>query len=318
MIFGIPQNNAQNSDPNAAGQDGFIFDVDAESFETRVLQASMQKPVIVDFWAPWCGPCKQLMPVLEKVVSDAGGQVLMAKVDIDANPEIAQAFKVQSVPTVFVLFQGQPVTAFSGVKQQSELKMLVDQLVQMAQGQQDQEQDGQQDISALMDVAEKALNENDIQNAYLIYKQILAVDPQHVDAFCGLAKVMIAAGQIQEAEDFISGVPDKIAGEEQFQAVKKSLEIAKNAPQAAEIANLEQEVSKDPKNHAARFDLSEAYFAQGRHEEAAEALLEILKIDPQWEDEKARKKLLEYFEVLGFTHPVSLKGRRKLSSLLFS
>lgn len=301
---------------SSADTSSYIFDADEQNFEDKVLQASMTTPVIVDFWAPWCGPCKQLMPVLEKVVQEEGGKVLMAKINIDENPQLAQAFKVQSVPTVYVLYQGQPVTAFNGVKPESELKKLITQLGQMSGG--ENQQAGQISVDDMLEAAEKAASENNYQDAYILFKQILAAEPENVAAYVGVIKALIAVDQIDDAKDMVVAASDNILADPRFEAAKKAIELADNAASADELGAMEAKLESAPDNHELRFELATACFGAKRYEEAIDHLVEIIKQDREWEDEKARKQLLEFFDLIGAADPVTLKGRRKLSTVLFS
>lgn len=304
--------STQNTTGSTAAQD-FIFDADSSNFEDKVLKASMTTPVLVDFWAPWCGPCKQLMPVLEQAVAAAGGKVLLAKVNIDENQPLAQAFKVQSVPTVYALFQGQPVTAFNGARPASEIQDLVKQLSQMAGG-----PDGQPSIKDIIEAGEGALAEKNYQDAFLLFKQVLSHDPVNVEAYAGTLKALIGAGQTEDAQNMFDAIPDEIREDEKLQSVRKALELGQNAAGADEITALAQKADENPDDFQLRFDLAMAQFGAGLHEKAIDSLIEIIGRDREWEDEKARKQLLDFFEVIGPADPVTLKGRRKLSSILFS
>lgn len=291
-----------------------IKDSDTQRFAVDVLDASMQQPVIVDFWAPWCGPCKQLMPVLEAAVQAAGGQVLLAKVNIDENPELAQALRVQSVPTVYAFFGGQPVNAFAGMRPPSEIKAFIDQLVRMArQGQPDA-----LDIPQVLAQAAQALAAGDAGTAQGLYMAILEQDEGNVQAYTGLVRTLIAAGARDDARHMIENAPEAIAKDAQFAAARTALALAESAP-AGSLAALQAASDADPASHQARFDLAGALFAAGRKGEAIDALIEILRRGGrEWEDEKARKELLKFFDALGPSDPETLAGRRKLSAVLFS
>lgn len=305
---GLPPEQSQQVSP----QD-IIFDVNAQDFEQRVMAASMQVPVIVDFWAPWCGPCKQLMPVLEKVVTAAGGQVLMAKVNLDDNPELAQALRVQSVPMVFGFFQGQPIDAFSGVQPESKIREFVGKLVATAKG----AQPDALDIDAALEGAAKALNENDASTAHAIYSQILQQDALNVAAYVGLVRCFIAAGQIDQAVAMVDNAPEEISKASVFAQARSALELAQIVPDSS-LDDLAAKITKDKNDHQARIDLAQGLFAAGEKEAATDALLESIAIDREWSDGAARKELLKLFEAIGHADPLTLTARRKLSSILFS
>ena len=290
-----------------------IFDVGGADFETRVIAASMQKPVIVDFWAPWCGPCKQLMPVLESAVQQAGGEVLLAKVNLDDNQDLAQALRVQSVPTVFAFFGGRPVDAFQGVQPESAIKEFIDKLVQAAKA----AQPGAVDIPETLKIAAQALAENDLQTAQGLYAQILQQDERNAKAYAGMLRVFIHAGAIEQAQGLAQNVPEDIAKNPDFMAACTALEMAVKASDI-DLAKLEKAVSKKPKDHQAKIDLAEGQFALNQKEQAIETLLDAIATDPEWNDQAARKSLLTLFEALGHSDPLTAQGRKKLSSILFS
>ena len=290
-----------------------IFDVGAWDFEQRVMAASMQVPVIVDFWAPWCAPCKQIMPVLEKAVTNAGGKVLLAKVNLDENPELAQALRVQSVPTIFGFFQGQPIDAFTGVQPESKIQEFIVKLISAANG----AQPDAIDIPAALKGAAQALSEGDAQSAHAIYSQILQQDQLNADAYVGMVRCFLDIGQVEQAEAMVQNAPDEISKTSAFKQAKSALELAKNQP-VGSIDELKAQIDSDANNHQARIDLALALFSSGQKQEATEALLEAIEIDPEWNEGAARKELLKLFEAIGNADPITLKARRKLSSILFS
>lgn len=314
-LFGIPSPKSKAPPQETPAPTGPIFDVTGKDFESRVLMASMEKPVLVDFWAPWCGPCKQLMPVLEAEVNAAGGEVLLAKVNIDENPDLAQALRIQSVPTVMAFFQGQPVTAFAGARPASEIKNLIAQLVQVARS----AMPDALDIPAALKQAQDFIAAHDAQTAQQIYLQILQQDENNIDAYNGLVRLMIDAGALDQAALMVDNAPELIAKNPGFASVKTALDIAKGAGEAArKLKPLLQKVDADPADHPARFDLAQAQFAAGQKEAAIDNLLAIIKADRAWNDDAARKELLRYFDALGFADPLSVEGRKKLSRILFS
>lgn len=315
-LFGItPPKKAEPAAQVAPVQDGPVFDVSGtRAFEEQVLRVSMEKPVLVDFWAPWCGPCKQLMPVLEAEVQAANGDVLLAKVNIDDNPDIAQALRIQSVPTVMAFFQGQPVTGFAGARPASEIRNLIAQLVKLARSAMP---DAIDIPSALKSAAE--LLSTDPAGAQALYMQVLSQDQTNIDAYNGLVRVMIEADALDQAEDLVSNAPELIAKNPGFAASRTALDLAKGAKAlAGKLGPLQKAAAADPGDHQARFDLAAAQFAAGQKAEAIDNLLEIIRRDRSWKDDAARLELLRYFEAMGFADPLSVEGRKKLSRVLFS
>ena len=317
MLFGSKQQSSQTPQGNEEAQPVsgvVIFDANASNFEDLVMRASMEKPVIVDFWAPWCGPCKQLMPLLESEVNAAGGEVLLAKVNLDENPELAQALRVQSVPAVFAFLGGRPVDAFQGMVPQSQVKVFIDKLVQAARA----VKPGAIDADEFLGMAGEALAAGDFTTANSLYVQILQQDDKNTKAYAGLIRVFIGAGQIEQAESLIANATDEIAKDSNFQEAKTALEFAKNAPAAGELENRIKAVESAPEDHQAKVNLAEAQFASGFKEEAIETLIASIKVDREWNDSLARTTLLKFFEAMGHADPLTIQGRKKLSSILFS
>lgn len=313
MLLGLGNKPAKDLPAQTAG-DAVIFDADTGNFEQAVIAVSMHTPVLVDFWAPWCGPCKQLGPVLEAAVKDAGGKVRMAKINIDENQELAQALRIQSIPTVYAFFKGQPVTAFAGVRPVSEIKAIIDQLSKMAVN----EQPGAIDIPAVLKEAAEALANGQPQTAQDLYGQIIDQDENNVAAYVGIVRTFIAMAQYEDAQQMIDHAPESIAKDPQFTAARTALALAQNQPDSAALDAFGKALAQNPDDHQARFDMALALFAAGRKEDAIDALLHIIRSDRNWEDDKARKQLLQFFEALGHADPLTVSGRRKLSTVLFS
>jgi putative thioredoxin len=317
MILGSDGMSARaGADGSAAGNSGAaIFDCTTAEFEQKVIMASMERPVIVDFWAPWCGPCKQLGPALEAAVTAANGKVAMAKIDIDQNPELAQALRIQSVPTVYAFFQGRPVDAFQGARPAGDIKAFIDKLLAAAK----QALPDAPDVPATLAAAAQALAEGRAMEAQELYGGLLLFDGANAAAYAGLVRTFLAGGELEQAQEMIEQAPPEIAAHKDFTAAKTALEIAQGAAGASgDAAKLEAEVARNPADLDARYRLSEALFAAGRREEAVDALIEIVRRNRAWEEEKARLQLLRLFEAMGPADPVTLAGRRKLSSVLFS
>lgn len=291
-----------------------IYDVTTAEFEDKVMRASMEAPVLVDFWAPWCGPCKQLMPVLEAAVREAGGKVRLAKVNIDNNPELAQALRVQSVPTVFAFFRGQPVTAFTGARPASEIKSLIGQLMRMAQ----QSAPGAPDIPATLTAAGQALATGDPVGAQDLYALVLEHDPNNGSAYAGLIRTFIATGEFAQAQELLDNAPAALVKDSHLAAVRTALELAQAAPASGNTAALRAALDKNSGDLQARFDLALILFAQGDHAGAVDHLIDIIRRNRTWEEDKARLQLLKFFDAMGPADPETAAGRRKLSGVLFS
>ncbi len=298
-----------------AQEDAFVFDVNRDNFEEAVLEASMEKPVILDFWAPWCAPCRQLMPMLEGTVAQAGGHVVLAKVNIDEHPELAQAFRVQSVPTVLALYKGQPVTGFQGGQPQSQIDAFVSELLKI----QRQDQPDAIDVEAVLEEAMALQAEGDLAGAQQLYGQILQQEAEHAGAYAGVIRIFLMVEDLEQARAWADNAPDIIQKAPEFSSALTALELAEKALSAGgDIEALAAKVEKEPDNHALRFELAEAQFGAGFRAEAIEQLLEIINRDRGWNDKAANAELLKYFDALGAADPLTIRGRKMLSRILFS
>ncbi|MDE0408466.1 MAG: thioredoxin [Alphaproteobacteria bacterium] len=285
-------------------------DATTQSFAADVIEASQQTPVIVDFWAPWCGPCKQLAPILEKTVRDAGGKVALVKINIDENPEIAQQLRIQSIPAVFAFDKGQPVDGFMGAQPESQIKRFVERLVGPM---------GPSPLEQALEQAKDALDAGDFASASNIYGQILRQVPGEAAAIAGLVRCLVGAGDLQEARELVDGLDDDALKNADVESAVSALTLAEQAGEAdGDTAELQARLAQDAGDHQARFDLAMAYHGAGRNEQAIDELIEIIRRDREWNEQAARQQLLKLFEALGHTDPLTVAGRRKLSSILFS
>ncbi|MBV9288250.1 MAG: thioredoxin [Hyphomicrobiales bacterium] len=287
-----------------------VKDVTTASFRADVLNASLKQPVLVDFWAPWCGPCKQLAPALEKAVADSNGKVTLVKMNIDDHPQIPGQLGIQSIPAVIAFDKGQPVDGFVGALPESQIRGFIERLIGPLKS-------GSADLLA---EAEEAAAAGDAAGAASIYAEILAEDPAEAKAIAGLAKLQIAAGQLAEAKGLLQTAPEPPPGKDQDPAIAAALaalRLAEQASSVGELKPLEQRVAANPNDLQARFDLAVALSAKGERDGAADQLLEIIKRDRKWNDEAARKQLLQLFEAWGIMDPATVAARRKLSAIWF-
>ncbi|MBL8708836.1 MAG: thioredoxin [Rhodospirillaceae bacterium] len=291
-----------------------IKDASQQSFKADVLDASMQVPVIVDFWAPWCGPCKQLGPLLEKVVKEARGAVRMVKINVDENQALAGQMRIQSIPAVYAFFQGRPVDGFQGVQPEGQLKAFVGRLAQLAGG-----AAGASPIEEALEHADAAHAEGDHASAVEIFGQILEHEPENLKAIAGIVRCLIALGELEQAAEFLGRTPKGKEGDAAIAAARAQLEVAQAGQKAAGQSDaLQARVDANPKDFEARCELAQALFAGGEREAAVDHLLEVVRMNRAWNEEAARKQLVTFFEAMGPTDPLTLSGRRRLSSLLFS
>jgi len=304
----------QGAAPQAAPAD-LIKDSDQTKFAKDVLEASRTTPVIVDFWAPWCGPCKTLQPMIEKVVKEAKGAVKLVKINIDQNQMLAQQLRIQSIPAVYAFFGGRPVDGFMGAVPESQVKQFVDRLIQASGG---APGEGGDELAELLEHAKAAVAQNDQDLAARIYSEILGADPKNVTALAGLARYNLQTGDAEQAKELLAQVDAKDKTNAEVVAVQASIDLAEKAKEAGPVDDLKAKAAADPKDMQARLDLAMAYWAGNQRQEAIDELLAMIKADRKWNEEAARQQLLKFFEALGFTDPLAVDGRKRLSTILFS
>ncbi len=298
---------------NAAAPAGdLIKDGSEMTFMEDVIEASQQVPVIVDFWAPWCGPCKTLGPALEAAVTEAKGAVKMVKLDVDQNQGIAGQLQIQSIPTVYAFYQGKPVDAFQGALPGSEIKAFIDKLVTLSGG------DASGGLDEALEAAEAMLEEGAAVDAAQTFAAILGEDPASAAAYGGLIRANLALGEVDQAEAMLNGAPDEIKSTTEYETAKAQLDLSKQAANAGPLAELEAAVGADGNDHQARYDLAIAMHAAGDAEGAIEHLLELFRRDREWNDGAAKTQLFTVFDALKPEDPLVLSGRRKLSSMIFA
>ena len=294
--------------PQSAGPADVIKDTSTENFQADVIDASVETPVIVDFWAPWCGPCKQLTPILEKVVREARGAVRLVKLNIDENQALAQQMQVQSIPAVFAFVGGRPMDGFRGAQPESQVRAFVQRLTRLS---------GPSPEDEMLEQGKAAFDAGDLSTAAQIFGQLFQSDQTNLSALAWLAKCYLKNNDIEHAEQLLQAVPED-ASNPDLDSARAALDLVKQSESAGDTEPLMKAIEANPKDHQARIDLAMVLNATGNREGAIEQLLESIRIDRNWNDEEARKQLLKLFEAYGPTDEATLSGRRQLSSLLFS
>ena len=287
-----------------------IKDGSEATFMKDVIEASREVPVIVDFWATWCGPCKQLTPALEAAVTAATGKVKLVKIDVDKNQMIAGQLRIQSIPTIYAFWQGQPVDGFQGALPGSEIKKFIEGLIATA--------GPDKGLTEALEMAEQMLTEGAATDAAETFAAILAEEPENAVAYAGLIRAYLAVGDLDKAEGFAAAAPAKIAGSPEITAAKAQIELARQAANAGPEQELRAAVERDPENRQARFDLATALHASGDIQGAVDVLLDIFKLDRDWNEGAAKAQLITIFGALKPQDPIALAGRRRLSSMIFA
>ena len=302
----------QGSGPAPHVAADLIKETTTQTFVKDVIEESKRQPGLIDFWAPWCGPCRQLTPILEKAVNAAKGKVKLVKMNIDEHPAIPGQMGIQSIPAVIAFVNGQPADGFMGAVPESQVTAFIDKLTAGMPGA------GEPNIAEILAEAEAVLAEGDPATAAQIYAEVLAADATNIAALAGLAKCYVATGAIEQAKQTIAMVPESKRNDAAVKAVQASIDLAEQAKTLGPVTELEQKVAANPLDHQARFDLATALNASGNRAEATNQLLEIVKRDRKWNEDGARKQLVQFFEAWGPTDEATVDGRKRLSTILFS
>jgi len=289
--------------------DNLVKDTTTQGFMKDVIEESRRQPVLVDFWAEWCGPCKQLTPVLEKAVHAANGKVKLAKMDIDKHPSIPGQMGIQSIPAVIAFVNGQPADGFLGALPESQVKDFIARITKDKLGGEAQD---------LVKAADEAFAAGHAEDAAALYSEVLRDDPASVPALAGLARAQVASGALDQAKETLARVPEAKASDPAVAAARSALDVAEQAKSVGPVGELEQKVAANPLDHQARFDLATALNAQNKRAEATAQLLEIVRRDRKWNDDGARKQLVQFFEAWGGADEATVEGRKRLSTILFS
>jgi len=299
----------QNGGAITAAAESVVIETTTQNFIKDVIEESKRQPVLVDFWAPWCGPCKQLTPILEKAVKSAKGKVKLAKMDIDKHPDIPGQMGIQSIPAVIAFANGQPVDGFMGALPEAQVIAFLERVTKGKIGGEEKD---------LLKEADAALAAGNAAEAANVYGQLLKEDSGNVAALAGLARCYVATGNLEQAKKTLAIVPEAKLNDSAVAAARAALELAEQAKSVGPIDELEKKVAADPLDHQARFDLAAALNAKGKRAEAADHLMAIVKRDRKWNEDGARKQLVQFFEAWGLTDPATVEGRKRLSSILFS
>ncbi|GKQ53979.1 thioredoxin [Bradyrhizobium sp. Ce-3] len=298
--------------PTPQAAPDLIKETTTQTFVKDVIEESRRQPVLIDFWAPWCGPCRQLTPLLEKAVNNAKGRVKLVKMNIDEHPQIPGQMGIQSIPAVIAFVNGQPADGFMGAVPESQINAFIDKITKGVPA------PGEPNLAEILAEADAVLAEGDAAQAAQIYAEVLAHDATNIAALAGLAKCYVTSGAVEQAKQTLAMVPESKRNDAAVKAVQAAIDLAEQAQSVGPIAELEQKVAANPLDHQARFDLATALNAMNRRVEATEQLLAIVKRDRKWNDDGARKQLVQFFEAWGGTDEATVEGRKRLSTILFS
>jgi putative thioredoxin len=306
---GILDLGAMGGGSGAGTASGPVKDITTAEFMSEVIEASQEKPVLVDFWAPWCGPCRQLAPALEKAVAATKGAVKLVKMNIDEHPEVAGQMGIQSIPAVVAFEGGRPKDAFMGALPESEIARFLEKLV------------GAQEpgpVEQALEEAERLAEAGQVSEASALFGSVLQSEPQNAAALAGMGSLYLDSGDVERARAMLSAIPEEGMGEAKALSLKAAIELAEQAQDLGDASDLQRRIEDNPADYQARFDLALLYNAAGKRQDAADQLLEIVRLDRKWNDDGARNQLLQFFEAWGAADPASQAARRRLSSLLFS
>lgn len=289
-----------------------IKETTTQTFVKDVIEESRRQPVMIDFWAPWCGPCRQLTPLLEKAVRNAKGRVKLVKMNIDEHPQIPGQMGIQSIPAVIAFVNGQPADGFMGAVPESQINAFIEKITKGVPAA------GEPNLAEILAEADAVLAEGDAATAAQIYAEVLAHDATNIAALAGLAKCYVTTGAVEQAKQTLAMVPESKRNDAAVKAVQAAIDLAEQAQSVGPVTELEQKVAANPLDHQARFDLATALNAMGKRAEATEQLLAIVKRDRKWNDDGARRQLVQLFEAWGGADEATVEGRKRLSTILFS